>query len=590
MADPFVLAHVKNLPIFKNLPPEQLEAIAEAFEVFQVPPNTQIFQAGQTLPGMYLVVQGRAYLLQTGADGQEQLVGEVVPYQYLGEAALFKTVTETRTLRVIESVVLLFLSRERFELALEMHPQIKVNINSKHAPFAEAHKPIFKGQRPNEKVVIIQKRHPWSIVRLSLLPVLLGLAVVVAGVVFFAGSWVSLVLMALGFVLPAAWGYYMYVEWGNDAVIITDQRVIRVENVLWKLESNISEVPLSSVQEVNYNYPPADVFSRWLRYGTLEIKTAGTSGNLHLDYIPYPENLQKILLSDKENYHKADNEKRRDAIRAEIDRFLVADQQAQASSQQAERKSAAPAPVGTGPFSTRFVDEKGDIIYRRHLSIWFMHIFLPLVLIILGIIVTLLGVTTIDWGSTGIIGATGGFVLVLIGAVWLYWADWDWRNDLLILSNETVTLIHKRPLFLQNVSDQILLSRVDNVVSDRAGILDTLLNRGTVKISLVGDDKGMAKVFRDVYNPSRLQDEITGRRAAVLNKAREEELQRQRREIAEYIDVYHERISGTLPQQAPMPQQPPASPPPTPTPATDRTQPPIRGGVRPPRVPRVRSD
>ncbi len=589
MADPFVLAHVKNLPIFKSLPPEQLEAIAEAFEVFQVPPNTLIFQAGQTLPGMYLLVQGRAYLLRTGADGQEQVVGEIVPYQYLGEAALFKTVTETRTLRVIESVLLLFLSRERFEQVLELHPQLRVNINSKHAPFAEAHKPLFKGQRPNEKVVVIQKRHPWSAFRLSLLPILLGLALVAAGVVFFAGSWFSLVLIGLGFVLPAVWGYYMYLEWGNDAVIITDQRVIQVENVLWKLESNINEVPLSNVQEVSYNYPPADLFSRWLRYGTLEIKTAGSFGNMRLDYIPYPENLQKILLSDKENYHRTDNEKRRDAIRAEIDRFLVADEQAQTGSQQAERKSAPSAPVDVGPFSTRFIDENGDIIYRKHLSIWFMHIFLPLILITIGVIVTLLGLTTIDWGSTGIIGAIGGFVLVLIGAVWLYWADWDWRNDLLILGDDTVTLIHKRPLFLQNVSDQILLSRVDNVVSDRVGILDTLLNRGTVKISLIGDDKGKAKVFKDVYNPVRVQEEITGRRAAVLNRAREEEVQRQRREIAEYIDVYHERISSAQAQQAQMPQPQPTSPPP-PTPATDRTQPPIRGGVRPPRVPRVRSD
>src|SRR5690606_18960090 len=201
-------------------------------------------------------------------------------------------------------------------------PHLGLNLVSQYMPQLEMARPLFKGQRPGEKVLLIQLRHPWSFLRISMVPLVMGLIIVMIGLIFFGGSWISLVMLALGLGIPAVWGIYMYVEWRDDAIIITDQRVIRVENILWKFESNVSEVPLSSVHEVNVNIPAGDVFARTFKYGTVEIKTAGTSGNMRLDFIPEPDRIQKLLLSDKENYQRSEKIRHRDAIREEIDRFL----------------------------------------------------------------------------------------------------------------------------------------------------------------------------------------------------------------------------------------------------------------------------
>lgn len=581
MADQFVLAHIRNLPLFKRLSQQQLEQIADIVEVFQVAPNARIFREGQTLPGMYLIVQGRAFLMQAGPNGDEQKIGEVVPYQYVGEAALFKPIVETRSLWVIESVVLLYIPRDRFQQMLTENPQFKVNLESKFVAAPQVERPLFKGQRPGEKVVLIQLRHPWSIIRYSLLPLILGIIIVFIGY-FFSGSLISLVIMGLGVLIPVAWFIYTYTEWRDDAVIITDQRVLKVENILWKFESNISELPLVSVHEVNVHIPPGDLIARYLNYGTVDIKTAGTSGNLKLEYIAQPERMQRILLTDKDLYQQAVKERHRDAIRTEIDRFLDPERMAETE----KPKNTPPASPAQGIqhhfLSTRLVNAQGEMIIRRHLSVWLTHIFLPVLGLLGGLLLTALGIFSIPLGGLGTVEAVLGLFVMLLSGIWLYWADWDWRNDMMILGSNTITLIHRRPLFLQNISDKMLLTRVDSVISDKQGFLNTLLDRGDVRISLVGDDKG--KLFSKVYQPDEVQSAISNQRAAVMAATKEEELRRQRQEIAEYIDVYHERIRETRETPAQV-----VEPPPAPAPPPQQQAPPtFRGGTRPPRIPRTR--
>ncbi len=592
MADQFILAHIKNLPIFKNLPAEQLELVAEVFEMFQVPPNTSIFRQGQPLNGMYLIVQGRAFLTQIGTDGTEYQVGEVKPYQFIGEAALFREIAENRSLRVVESVVLLFLARQRFEELLLLHPQIKLNLVSQYIPQPELARPLFKGQRPGEKVLLIQLRHPWSFIRLAFIPILFGLILMMLALIFFNGTLIAFVLMAIGVVIPVGWVIYMYVEWQDDAIIITDQRVIHVENVLWKFESNVSEVPLSSVHEVNVHIPSGDVMARSFQYGTVDIKTAGSSGNMNLEFIPHPDRIQKLLLNDKENYQRSVKDRNRDAIREEIDRFLDPDKQNNSNIKK-EPTSPEKAQSTLGLLSTRSELANGDIVYRKHLSVWFGHIIFPLLMVLVGLIVIGVGVASIESAFLGSVESIGGFFVMLIGGIWLYGADWDWRNDIYILSDSTISLIHRRPLFLQNENDRVLLSQVDNVVSDKRGVFNTLFDRGDVRVSLVGDDRGQSKVFEKVYQPDRVQEEISNRRAGVLGRAKDEQLRQQRREIAEYIDVYHERMQTVNPPQPepqpPVQQAPFNPPPPNPTPVNP-PPPPLRGGARPPRIPRVRND
>lgn len=606
MADPFIRSHINNLPLFKSLPSDQIDLIAEVFEVYQIPPNAVVFQQDYPAQGLYLMVSGLGHLTRITADGVEQLVAEVRGGQYLGEAALFRPMNENTTLRVVEQAVVLFLSRASFSELLVRAPEIRANLNSKFAPpipkqpaaqntaasdnaippAADGFRPAFKGQRPNEVILVFQRRrHWWALAQQSILPIFLGLSLIVVGLLM-AGSGLSWLIFVIAVLISGVWVGYLFYEWNDDYLIVTDQRLIHEENTFFGLREQINEIPFSSIQEANYSLP--DPFAKAFGYGTLDIKTAGTSGNMRLPFIADPQKIQQLIISYRQNYQNAVRQQNRDAIRSEIDRFLhdkgvTGIAPASASAQQPPP----PKPPTPSLLATRFVNANGEIVYRKHLSVWAMQVTLPLLVLFSGAALIALGTFGITIEDLGILQFIAGFGLVLAGGVGTYLTDWDWRKDMYIIGGNTIRIIHRRPLWLQDTTEQILLTQVDNVISSRAGVFDTLFNRGDVRIFLLGDSK--PKVFEKVHQPAAIQEEISNRRARVLDEAKKADVQGQHRAIAEYLDVYHERVSQINPQNAPAPAAPqPLTPPPTDN-ITPSSSPP-RDGTRPPRIPRIRSD
>ncbi|HRF98525.1 MAG TPA: hypothetical protein PLZ51_25130, partial [Aggregatilineales bacterium] len=137
-------------------------------------------------------------------------------------------------------------------------------------------------------------------------------------------------------------------------------------------------------------------------------------------------------------------------------------------------------------------------------------------------------------------------------------------------------LIRKRPLWLQNKDDQILMESIDNVTSEKGGLLQSLLNYGNVKISLIGGDRGDAKRLLSVPNPQAIQAEITRRQERRRNSERDNAEKRRKQEIAEYLAVYDEMKQSNVNTGATYP-----------TPPRNANAPkPKNNDVRPPNVPR----
>lgn len=565
-SDPFIISRLRNIPLFAQLSTEQLEQVAAVVQVLRYGPGQLVFQQGQPNAGMLYFVSGRG-VLTLHHNGMESLVGEILPEQYINENALYTEGLETANLRTAEESLLLFIPRRSVIHLLQKSPEIRTNLRVQQTGDNRAmSRRLFTGQRSDETVLHVYRAHWWAFGRFLWLPILLFI-----GMIIFALSTIGttpalgLTLLGLGIVLTGGVGFYLYYEWANDSLIVTDQRIVRIWRNLLKFENTVNEIPLERVLEVNFEIPPADPFAIMFNYGTLSIRTAGEAANFSMMMMPDPKKIQSIIFEQRDKYQTEAKNRSKNIIREEIERALGVDQPINPS-QSAKPSDHANTSQQEGlPFlRTKYVTGAGEIVYRRHFTVWLAHVLLSLLVLIGSVILGFLALlpTFPLTGGTGVILA---IIMFIGGILWFYAADWDWRNDLLIVGESDLTLIHKRPLWLQNETQRIRLAQVDNVLSDVSGLMNNLLDRGTIEISLVGSNE--RKKFDMVSAPSEIQAEISRRQAEFKSRQATSEALSQRQAITDYLTVYHETMATpsqatqampaqSVPQQpAPQPQQ-----------------------------------
>jgi CRP-like cAMP-binding protein len=571
--NPFVLNHIKNIPLFERLTPDQLGALSLQFQVLRFEPGEIVFAQGQPTQGMFVFVSGKALLMRQtvpaapGAQPGEQRLGLITGGQYVNEAALSAPMIESASLRAVEPCVVLFLSRGRLEIVLQAQPALQGNLRG-HLDEEEQQvtKTLFTGQRPTEIIVRAWRRHPWVWVRYTPIPVLIGVALGIVALILSAQSaGIGLALGALALIVTGGVLYYLYSEWKDDALILTSERIVKIHNNLLTFTKSLNEIPLERILEVTIELPPADVAARLFNYGTVVIRTAGETGNLNLNMLPQPQTIQSVIFAERDRFRQVVEQRSRGAIRADVERALgIGDGGARgdAPSQNAPARSVVRLGTQGLPFAkTRFINENGEVVYRKHLTVWFSHVALPLVAIglgIVGMIAAIAGVSLFGGGVPVGIILPLAFGVLLFGGVWYYIADWDWRNDIVTINLQTITIIHKRPLWIENQIDRISLSQIDNVISDVQGLVNSILNRGEVRIYLIGAEK--PKLIEPIYAPEEFHAEISRRQAELNNKQELERSKQQRDSIGEYLRAYHETMSMEQAAQAgarPPVQQPP---------------------------------
>lgn len=662
MPDRFIATRIRDLPLFEKLTDAQVDQMSDAFQAIRFEPGMIVFRQGQASQGLMLIASGRGVFTRFTPQGSEESIGQIGAGEYINESALFNEQYETATLRAVESMIVLLLSRGRFAQFLSGKPEIRTNLRvppgwggsppvsastpppmpappqqAVYTPPVQPSAParraeltpslqqpvfrqpaaaippaqpapqpmtesalrtsparLFKGQRDDETVLHVFKRHWWAVARSAWISVVIVMvAVVVAAGLSPASGLLALAVIGAGLVLGAIVIGYLYVEWRDDMAVVTDQRLIRISNYVLRLENTFSDVPLDRVLEINVDIPAGDPFARVFNYGTVIIKTAGQGGKIEVDMIPQPMRLQNAIFTQRDRYRESSVARQRAQVQADIQQALGYAPNTPHNVQSGAGGIMDPELRTTRGFflaRTRFINDKGEMVYRKHFTVWFGHIVIPLLLTLAGIGVMIVSFAVPESILRGGIGLSlGGFIFVL-GTVWLYIADWDWRNDLFIVGEQTVTIIHKRPFWLQNQIDQIRMSQIDNVVSDVSGLLDTLLNRGMVKLYLIGADTG--KVLGPVYDPQELGSELSRRQQVIKAQRERDEAAKNRTAITDYLAQYHQVVTqgqtpGQFPTNAPYPPTGQTAPPSAP-PAPPPIQP--RDGIRPPNIPRARRD
>lgn len=78
-----------RLPLFSGIPPGELQPLLPGVREFRVSAHEMLFQKGDSLRGIHVLVSGQVKLFMTTAQGTEKLIMMVKPGQAFGEAVVF---------------------------------------------------------------------------------------------------------------------------------------------------------------------------------------------------------------------------------------------------------------------------------------------------------------------------------------------------------------------------------------------------------------------------------------------------------------------------------------------------------------------
>lgn len=149
----------------------------------------------------------------------------------------------------------------------------------------------FEGQRNDEDVIFVQKRHPWVLSKSGFIGIGLIILLIVAYLIFGA-SLLTSVLLILVIIFVVAYGGYLWFLYNNYLYILTNQRLIIMEQIsLFRRRLNESE--LDKIQNVTVEVK--GVMKTMLNFGDIKITTAGVDPVMSLQNVENPYGVQQTI-------------------------------------------------------------------------------------------------------------------------------------------------------------------------------------------------------------------------------------------------------------------------------------------------------
>lgn len=160
-------------------------------------------------------------------------------------------------------------------------------------------KKIFSSQNEDEKIIVVANRHFVTFFRDAIGSIFLFAASLVVMILFFYVPYV-LILSFVVFVFSIIGGFYSYFTWEKDKYVITDLRVVDMDQITLFTKSQ-KEAFLDKIQDVSSEIK--GFLGMIFKYGNVTIQTAGET-SLTLDDVANPDKVQKIIFDLIRNKEK----------------------------------------------------------------------------------------------------------------------------------------------------------------------------------------------------------------------------------------------------------------------------------------------
>ena len=114
-----------RIPLFADLPPEELDRLMAALDVVNLKPGDMLFHEGDLPEHLFIMVSGELEITMGSGTDNEMVLNTLKEGEYFGEMGLIMPGgRRTAGARAHGDVVLLSMSRSRFGELLHHHPQL----------------------------------------------------------------------------------------------------------------------------------------------------------------------------------------------------------------------------------------------------------------------------------------------------------------------------------------------------------------------------------------------------------------------------------------------------------------------------------
>lgn len=524
---------LKELALFRDIREADLEYIAARFIEYPLARGQELYEQGELAENLYIVVSGHLRCELVNAHGQVVASG-LQNGDVFGARSLALDGSRVSRVKALHATRVLYLPRRDLERLLQAFPALAERLRTLAAGRSLKPDSQFDWLGRDESIQFVMRKHSAALwLRLtramvlaigSMLCVLFGLE---------AANPVPWLLAAFGLLLGAGgWAAWELMDWRNDYYVLTDQRVVWLEQKLLRSASRV-EAPLETVQSVNTH---TTLLGRILGFGDVMIQTF--TSTVSMPKVGDPQTTKFLVEEYVLRQRRGARVARHDDIRQTVRESLGT----------APHNRASLRPVATAAqtrshterlwlFPTRTID--GDkIIYHKHWAKLLGTLFFP-ALAFAGVL------WAVNFVYAGLPSDSTGWLIMLIALLipigFIVYHYVDWQNDIYMLTPESLMDSEKKPLG-SLITKTAPLANVLSLENHRIGLLGLLFNFGVVRIN-VGDSW---LDFDGVHDPAQVQQDIFARIEAFKLKAQKQRDQDERSRMAEWLKVYEEERTRGL--------------------------------------------
>jgi hypothetical protein len=538
---------LNQLDIFSELNIEQVTEIASRFKSLRLEPWRHLFADREAEDDFYIVQSGNVFVI----DEEEEIeLKKIGPGEYFIEEALLYGRSENAYITTDKTTDLLLLEETEFYQLVTEFPQIKPWLarNPESQWLVSSQK--FSWVGADEIITYVARKHEAMFVFGLIGPIIFFLA---ALAIIFAVSaadtsetiWTTGAVCALGLAAIAVlWGIWDWIDWGNDYYIVTDQRVVWVEKVIWLYESR-DEAPLTTILAINTT---TTFLGRIFHYGSVIVKTF--TGEITFRNLKDPQKMVGYIREYRDRIQKGSERREKRKIDREVRERLGWEDEAESgrggvegARRQGEDEQEEKISIWQkyfGNFLTMRFEQDEVITYRKYWPTLFGKIWLPTALTIvffigIGLIVNLFMAGIITAGLAEILVGVSILVILFVLVPWWIYQYVDWRNDIYQVTDKAIFDIERRPLGTE-LRKAAPLGNILSLEHERVGFLGYMLNYGFVTIN-VGETQF---VFRNVHDPAHVQQDIFNRINALRRAQEKTDSTKQRKQFVDVIEAYHQ--------------------------------------------------